>query len=216
MTAPALIEALARMPLIAILRGLAPDQAGPVGERLLSAGFRVLEVPLNRPDAVDSLRALVQHAGERALIGAGTVLSPEQVRHVAAAGGRFVVMPHGDPRVIEACHAAGLPCIPGVATPTEAFAALAAGAAALKLFPAQSLPPEVVAAWRAVLPAEAWLIMVGGITPASMPPYRAAGAQGFGIGSVVYRAGMSLDAIERAAREFVEAARALSPSSPPT
>jgi 2-dehydro-3-deoxyphosphogalactonate aldolase len=204
----ALVAALARMPLIAILRGLEPEQAPAVGERLLRAGFGVLEVPLNRPDAERSLRALVQHAGDHALIGAGTVLSPEQVRHVAAAGGHFVVMPHGDPRVIEACNAAGLPCIPGVATPTEAFAALAAGAAALKLFPAQSLPPEVVAAWKAVLPAEAWLIMVGGITPASIGPYRAAGARGFGIGSVIYRAGMSLEAIERAAREFVEVARA--------
>lgn len=204
----ALVAALARMPLIAILRGLAPEQAPAVGERLLRAGFGVLEVPLNRPDAESSLRALVQHAGDRALIGAGTVLSPEQVRQVAAAGGQFVVMPHGDPRVIEACHVAGLPCIPGVATPSEAFAALAAGAAALKLFPAQSLPPDVVAAWQAVLPADACLIMVGGITPASLGPYRAAGAGGFGIGSVIYRAGMSLEAIERAAREFVEAARA--------
>jgi 2-dehydro-3-deoxyphosphogalactonate aldolase len=211
----ALIDALVRMPLIAILRGLAPEQAAAVGERLLSSGLGVLEVPLNRPDAEDSLRALVQHVGDRALIGAGTVLSPEQVRRVAAAGGRFVVMPHGDPRVIEACRAEGLPCIPGVATPTEAFAALAAGAAGLKLFPAQSLPPEVVAAWRAVLPADTWLIMVGGITPASLRPYRAAGARGFGVGSEVYRAGLSLDAIEQAARAFVGAMGALSPSSPP-
>lgn len=204
----ALIDALARTPLIAILRGLAPAEAPAVGERLLAAGFGALEVPLNRPDAEASLRALAQHAGDRALIGAGTVLSADQVRRVAAAGGRFVVMPHGDPRVIEACRAEGLPCVPGVATPTEAFAALAAGAAALKLFPAQSLPPEVVAAWRAVLPADAWLIMVGGITTASLGPYRAAGARGFGIGSELYRAGMPLDAIERAARAFVQAARA--------
>jgi 2-dehydro-3-deoxyphosphogalactonate aldolase len=205
----ALLDTLAHMPLLAILRGLAPDEAPAVGDRLIAAGFGVLEVPLNRPDAEASLRALVHHAGDRALIGAGTALSPEQVRRVAAAGGRFVVMPHGDPRVLDACHASGLPCIPGVATPTEAFAALDAGAAALKLFPAQSLPPDVVAAWSAVLPAETWLIMVGGITPASMARYRRAGARGFGIGSVIYRAGMPLDAIEHAAREFVEAARAL-------
>jgi 2-dehydro-3-deoxyphosphogalactonate aldolase len=209
----ALIDALARTtPLIAILRGLAPEQAPAVGERLLAAGFGVLEVPLNRPDAEDSVRALVQQLGERALIGAGTVLSPEQVRSVAAAGGRFVVMPHGDPRVIQACCEAGLPCIPGVATPTEAFAALAAGAAALKLFPAQSLPPDVVAAWKAVLPDATRLILVGGITPQSLGPYWKAGARGFGIGSVIYRPGMALDDIERAAKQFVEAAAALGPS----
>jgi 2-dehydro-3-deoxyphosphogalactonate aldolase len=196
-------------PLIAILRGLAPEHAPAVAERLLAAGFGVLEVPLNRPDAEHSLRELVQHAGDRALIGAGTVMSPEQVRDVAAAGGRFVVMPHGDPRVIEECQKAGLPCVPGVATPSEAFAALAAGAAALKLFPAQSLPPDVVAAWKAVLADETWLIMVGGITPASMKPYRQAGARGFGIGSPIFRPGMPLDEIERAAKEFVEAAAVL-------
>ena len=207
-----LIDTFAKTsPLIAILRGLAPEQAPGVGERLRAAGLGVLEVPLNRPDARDSLRALVRQVGERALVGAGTVMSPDQVRDVVVAGGRFVVMPHGDPRVIDACHKAGLPCIPGVATPTEAFAALAAGAAALKLFPAQSLPPEVVAAWKAVLPAETWLFMVGGITPASMAPYRRAGAQGFGIGSPIFRPGMALEEVERAAREFVVAAAALGP-----
>lgn len=207
----ALIDALARTPLIAILRGLEPEHAAGVGERLVSAGFGVLEVPLNRPGATSSLRALVEHLGPRALIGAGTVMSREHVREVAAAGGRFVVMPHGDPRVIEACQEAGLPCIPGVATPTEAFAALAAGAAALKLFPARALPPEVVAAWKAVLPDETWLIMVGGITRTSLQPYVQAGARGFGIGSEIFRPGLSLDHMERAAREFVEAARAVSP-----
>lgn len=205
----ALIDALVRTPLIAILRGLAPQQAPAVAERLLAAGFGVLEVPLNRPDALDSLPALVRHVGDRALIGAGTVMSPAQVRDVAAAGGRFVVMPHGDLRVIAACEEAGLPCIAGVATPTEAFAALDAGATALKLFPAQSLPPEVVGAWKAVLPADSWMVMVGGITPESMRPYRRAGARGFGIGSPIYRPEMPLDDIERAAREFVEASSAL-------
>jgi 2-dehydro-3-deoxyphosphogalactonate aldolase len=205
-----LIDALAgTTPLIAILRGLTPEHAPAVAERLLAAGFGALEVPLNGPGAEDSLRALVQHAGDRAWIGAGTVMSPEQVRKVAAAGGRFVVMPHGDPSVIQACHAEGLACVPGVATPTEAFAALAAGAVALKLFPAQSLPPGVVAAWKAVLPEDVWLIMVGGITPTSLRPYRMAGARGFGIGSVLYRPGMPLDDIERVAKEFVEAAGAL-------
>jgi 2-dehydro-3-deoxyphosphogalactonate aldolase len=200
-----LIDALSPLPLLAILRGLPAAEAASVADRLLLAGLRVLEVPLNRPGAIDSLRALVQRVGSRGLVGAGSVFGPEQVADVVAAGGRFVVMPHGDPRVIEACRRAGLPCVPGVATPSEAFAALAAGADALKLFPAQALPPAIVAAWRAVLPPPTWLIMVGGITTESILPYRAAGAQGFGLGSVIYQPGRSLDDVERAARSFVAA-----------
>jgi len=200
-----LIDALSPLPLLAILRGLPAAEAPSVADRLLLAGLRVLEVPLNRPGASDSLRALVQHVGSRGLVGAGSVLRPDQVADVVAAGGRFVVMPHGDPRVIEACRRAALPCVPGVATPSEAFAALAAGADALKLFPAQSLPPAIVAAWRAVLPPETWLMMVGGITTEAIPPYRAAGAQGFGLGSVIYQPGRSLDDVESAARSFVTA-----------
>jgi len=200
-----LTEALSPLPLLAILRGLPAADAAAVADRLLGAGLRVLEVPLNRPGAVGSLRALVQHVGSRGLVGAGSVFSPDQVEDVVAAGGRFVVMPHGDPRVIAACRAAALPCVPGVATPSEAFAALAAGADALKLFPAQSLPPAVVAAWRAVLPPQTWLIMVGGITAESIAPYRAAGAQGFGLGSVIYQPGMALDDVESAAHAFVAA-----------
>ena len=210
----ALTDALTRMPLVAILRGLSPDRAAAVGDRLIAAGLELLEVPFNRPDAVDALRALVAGAGERALIGAGTVMSAAQVRDVAAAGGRFVVMPHGDPRVLDACREHALPCIPGVATPTEAFAALAAGAAALKLFPAQALPPKVVAAWKAVMPAEALLVMVGGVDSSSFEPYWAAGARGFGVGSILYRPNMSLEAIERAARDLAGAAAALR-SRPP-
>ena len=200
-----LIDALAPLPLLAILRGLPAAQAPAVADRLLAAGLRVLEVPLNRPGAVDSLRALVQHVGTRGLVGAGSVLHPDQVADVVAAGGRFVVMPHGDPRVVEACRRAGLACVPGVATPSEAFAALAAGADALKLFPAQALPPAVVAAWRAVLPPETWLILVGGITAQAIPPYRSAGAQGFGLGSVIYQPEWALDEVESAARRFVTA-----------
>jgi 2-dehydro-3-deoxyphosphogalactonate aldolase len=200
-----LIDALSPLPLIAILRGLTSADAPEVGERLLAAGLRVLEVPLNRPGAVDALRTLVKQVGSRALVGAGSVFSPEQVGDVLGAGGRFVVMPHGDPLVIAACRAAALPCVPGVATPSEAFAALAAGADALKLFPAQALPPAIVAAWRAVVPPEAWLIPVGGITPESIAPYRAAGAQGFGLGSPIYQPGMAPGAAESAARRFVAA-----------
>jgi 2-dehydro-3-deoxyphosphogalactonate aldolase len=200
-----LIDALSPLPLLAILRGLPAAEAPALADRLLAAGLRVLEVPLNRPGAVDSLRALVQRVGSRGLVGAGSVLHHDQVADVVAAGGRFVVMPHGDPRVIEACRAAGLPCVPGVATPSEAFAALAAGADALKLFPAQSLPPAVVAAWRAVLPPPTWLIMVGGITTEALVPYRRAGAQAFGLGSVIYQPGKTLDEVESSARKFVAA-----------
>jgi 2-dehydro-3-deoxyphosphogalactonate aldolase len=201
-----LIDALSPLPLIAILRGLPVQDVPPVADRLLAAGFRVLEVPLNRADAEDTLRALVRYVGARAYVGAGTVMRPEQVTTVAAAGGRFVVMPHADPKLIAACRSAALPCIPGVATPTEAFAALDAGADALKLFPAQALPPSVVAAWKAVLPEHTWLIPVGGVNIESIAPYRAAGARGFGIGSPIYTPGMALGDIERGARGFVAAA----------
>jgi 2-dehydro-3-deoxyphosphogalactonate aldolase len=187
------------------LRGLPLGDVPAVADRLLAAGFRVLEVPLNRAGAEDTLRALVQHVGDRAWVGAGTVLRLEQVRAVAAAGGRVVVMPHADRRLIAACRSAALPCMPGVATPSEAFAALRAGADALKLFPAQSLPPAVIAAWQAVLPEDTWLIPVGGITLESLAPYRAAGARGFGLGSPIYAPGRPLADIERAARSFVQA-----------
>jgi 2-dehydro-3-deoxyphosphogalactonate aldolase len=207
----AVIDALAPLPLLAILRGLAAPRAAAVADRLLAAGLRVLEVPLNREGATESLRALVRHVGDRALVGAGTVLRPEQVHEVVAAGGRFVVMPHGDPRVIEACLEAGLPCIPGVATPTEAFAALSRGATALKLFPAEALPPSIVAAWKAVLPDDVWLLMVGGITVADLAPYRNAGARGFGLGSAIYRPDMPLDQVESAAKAFADAWAKLTP-----
>ena len=211
-----LIDALSSTPLLAILRGLSAAEAPAVAERLLAGGLRALEVPLNRPGARDSLRALVEHVGGRALVGAGTVMSPAEVLDVVAAGARFVVMPHGDPRVIEACRRAALPCVAGVATPSEAFAALAAGAGALKLFPAESMPPAVVKAWRAVLPDETWLIMVGGITPESLGAYRAAGAQAFGIGSALYRPGLALEAVESAARAFTQAWSGLGEAHPAT
>jgi 2-dehydro-3-deoxyphosphogalactonate aldolase len=196
---------LAPLPLIAILRGARPDEALTLGAGLLAAGFRALEVPLNSPEPLVSIARLAAAFGERALVGAGTVLHPDQALQVADAGGRLVVMPHGDPAVIRAASARGLLCVPGVATPTEAFAALDAGADALKLFPAEALPPRVVKAWRAVLPREVWLLPVGGITPASLAPYLAAGASGFGLGSALYRAGMSAAAVASAATAFAEA-----------
>jgi 2-dehydro-3-deoxyphosphogalactonate aldolase len=198
-------DILAPLPLIAILRGVTPDEAGAIGEALIEAGFVAIEVPLNSPEPLASIRALADAFGERALIGAGTVRDPADVARIAAAGGRLIVMPHGDPAVIGAAKQRGLLCVPGVATPTEAFAALDAGADALKLFPAEALPPAVVKAWRAVLPKHVWLLPVGGIRPDSMTPYLAAGANGFGLGSALYRPGMSPAQIAAAARAFADA-----------
>jgi len=196
---------LAPLPLIAILRGVRPGEAPALGEALIAAGLAAIEVPLNSPEPLASIARLAAACGERALIGAGTVLQPDQARQVAEAGGRLIVMPHGDPAVIRAAKNQGLLCVPGVASPTEAFAALAAGADALKLFPAEALPPAVVRAWRAVLPREVWLLPVGGIAPETMAPYLAAGANGFGLGSALYRPGMPAAEVAERARAFAEA-----------
>ncbi|HYD43155.1 MAG TPA: 2-dehydro-3-deoxy-6-phosphogalactonate aldolase [Anaeromyxobacter sp.] len=201
-------QALQRCGLIAILRGLRPGEAAAVGAALYGAGFRVVEVPLNSPEPLESVRVLRRTLPPDCVVGAGTVLSPAQVAEVRAAGGQLVVMPHGDAAVIRAARAEGLWVTPGVATPTEAFAALAAGATALKLFPAEALPPEVVKAWRAVLPAGTRLVPVGGITAASLAPYLAAGAAAFGIGSAVYRPGAAAAEVGARAAEFVAAWRA--------
>ncbi|MEO8778564.1 MAG: 2-dehydro-3-deoxy-6-phosphogalactonate aldolase [Rhodanobacter sp.] len=196
---------LAPLPLVAILRGLTPDEAIPVGRAIAGAGFRVLEVPLNSPQALHSIRLLREHFGERCLIGAGTVLTTAQVDEVAAAGGQLIVMPHADTTVVAAAKRAGLICTPGVATPTEAFAALAAGADALKIFPAEQVGPAVIKAWRAVLPRELALLPVGGITPEGMAAYVAAGASGFGIGSALYAPGREVAEVARRAQAFAQA-----------
>lgn len=193
------------LPLVAILRGLTPVEAPAIGAALFDAGFRILEVPLNSPQPLESIARLARDFGERCLVGAGTVLSPAQVAEVAAAGGKLIVMPHADTEVIAAAERAGLRCIPGAATPTEAFAALRAGADALKLFPAEQLPPAVLKAWRSVLPAGTALLPVGGITPQRMAEYRAAGAAGFGIGSALYAPGLDATEVARRARGFVAA-----------
>lgn len=202
---PNLEEALAKLPLVAILRGVRPDEVGRIGRAVIKAGFRIVEVPLNSPEPLESIAALAQAYGDRALIGAGTVLRPEQVAAVAEAGGRLIVMPHSDPAVIRAAVERGLPCMPGVATPTEAFAALSAGASALKMFPAEGLPPAVLKAWLSVLPPATRVFPVGGIDARTMQPYRAAGAAGFGIGSALYKAGRSADDVSQRARAFVSA-----------
>lgn len=191
--------------LIAILRGIEPREAVAVADLLLQQGFTTLEVPLNSPEPLESIRLIAGRFGDRALVGAGTVLDAAAARAVAEACGRLVVMPHGDPAVIRAARAAGCLCVPGVATVTEAFAALAAGANALKMFPAEQLAPPVVKAWRAVLAPGCGLYPVGGITPASIAPYLDAGATGFGIGSALYKPGKPLDDIARDAAAFVAA-----------
>ncbi|WP_341989342.1 2-dehydro-3-deoxy-6-phosphogalactonate aldolase [Azorhizobium sp. AG788] len=200
-------EALAACPLVAILRGLTPAEAPEIGTALVDAGFTLIEVPLNSPEPLVSIRLLAEAFGDRALIGAGTVLSPADVDAVAAAGGRIIVMPHADLEVIRAAKARGLICTPGVATPTEAFAARAAGADALKLFPAEGIPPVIVKAWRAVL-RDIPLLPVGGIHAGNMAAYRAAGANGFGIGSALYAPGKSAAAVATDAHALLSAARA--------
>ena len=203
----ALSSALAALPLIAILRGLRPEEAEAIGAALVDAGFRIIEVPLNSPEPFASIRRLVDRFAARAVVGAGTVLEAGQVSRLADAGGSLVVMPHGDAAVIAAAKAAGMACLPGVATPTEAFAALRAGADGLKLFPAETLGPAAVKAWRAVLPAGTMLLPVGGITPEGMAAWRAAGAAGFGLGSALYRPGATADEVAATARSFVTAWR---------
>ncbi|MFO1047421.1 MAG: 2-dehydro-3-deoxy-6-phosphogalactonate aldolase [Geminicoccaceae bacterium] len=201
----ALSHALAELPLIAILRGLRPEEAEAIGVALVDAGFRIIEVPLNSPDPFASIRWLADRFAGRAVVGAGTVLEPAQVGRLADAGGSLVVMPHGDVSVIAAAKAAGMACLPGVATPTEAFAALRAGADGLKLFPAETLGPAAVKAWRAVLPAGTVMLPVGGITPKGMAAWRAAGAAGFGLGSALYRPSATASEVATTARSFVEA-----------
>ena len=203
-----LARAMAELPLVAILRGLRPSEAEAIGAALIGAGFRILEVPLNSPDPFASIRLLADAFGSTAIIGAGTVINPDDVARLHDARGRLVVTPHTDPRVIETAKAADMACLPGVATPSEAFTALRAGADALKLFPAETLGPATVKAWRAVLPVEVALLPVGGITPDNMAPWRAAGASGFGLGSALYRPGAAAVEVRIAAERFVAAWRA--------
>lgn len=192
-------------PLIAILRGIRPDEVIAVAEAAVAAGFRLVEVPLNSPEPYESIARLATILGGRALIGAGTVLTVAEVGQVAKAGGRAIISPNFNPDVVRAAKSLGMLALPGIATPSEAFAALAAGADALKLFPAEILPPVAVKAMLAVLPKGTRLIPVGGITPETIPPYLAAGARGFGIGSALYKPGMTAEAVHRAAAAFVAA-----------
>ena len=200
-------QLLEGLPLIAILRGIRPREVPAAADVLTSAGFRIIEIPLNSPEPLESLRHLAGRTG--LLAGAGTVLSTAEVEAVAAAGGRLMVAPNADREVIAAAKRLGMVALPGVATPTEAFTALAAGADGLKMFPAEILPPKAVKAWRAVLPASIALLPVGGITPESMADYLAAGADGFGLGSALYKPGMSAGELGQRAQAFARAYRAL-------
>jgi 2-dehydro-3-deoxyphosphogalactonate aldolase len=202
-------EYLKELPLIAILRGITPDEALAVGLALAEAGFRIIEVPLNSPQPLRSIEVLARALGDHCLIGAGTVMSATQVDEVARAGGRLIVMPHADAQVIAAAKARALCCAPGIATPTEGFSALAAGADALKLFPAELLTPPVLKALRAVFPPDVLFLPVGGITPQNLAAYAAAGASGFGLGSALYRPGAAPQQVASNARAFVGAWRAV-------
>lgn len=204
-------SALARCGLIAILRGVVPAEVVAIGEVLYDAGFRLIEVPLNSPAPLDSIRALRDALPADCLVGAGTVIDPQACAGIAAAGGQIVVMPHGDPAVIRAAKVAGLACAAGVATPTEAYAALAAGADVLKLFPAEAMGPAVLKAWRAVLRPPIALVPVGGIVPEGIAAYAAAGASGFGLGSALYRPGDTPADVGRHAQAFMAAWRAACP-----
>lgn len=196
---------LDRLPLVAILRGVTPEEVVDVSLALVDEGFVMIEVPLNSPRPIESIERLHAKFGQEILIGAGTVMSPAQVKDIAAAGGRLIVMPHGDAEVVHAAKAAGLACIPGIATPTEGFAALANGADALKLFPAELLNPTVLKSMRTVFPGATRFFPVGGITPDAMASYVAAGAAGFGLGGALYRRGDAPARVTATARDFVAA-----------
>ena len=196
-------DAMAALPLVAILRGIRPDEAVATGETLVAEGFRLIEVPLNSPEPLDSIRRLAKALAGRAVVGAGTVLKPADVDAIADAGGTLIVMPHTDIQVIARAKSCGLTAVPGFATPSEAFAGLGAGADALKLFPAEANPPAVLKAMKAVLPKAVAVLPVGGIAPESMAAYVGAGAGGFGLGSALYKPGAMPADVAAKARAFV-------------
>ena len=201
--------AFERLPLIAILRGVQPTEVEAIGDALVEAGFTLIEVPLNSPDPLDSIARLATRLAGRAVIGAGTVLAEAQVAAVRAAGGTMIISPNANPRVIAASADAGLVSLPGIATPSEAFAAIEAGATALKLFPAEGASPAVLKAMRAVLPPNMRVLPVGGISPDNMAVWRKAGAAGFGIGSALYAPGLASDDVAVRASAFRRAWEAL-------
>jgi 2-dehydro-3-deoxyphosphogalactonate aldolase len=208
-----LSDFLERSPLIAILRGIEPEEAPAAFDVLVEAGIRIVEVPLNSPRPLESLRLLAGRAAPEVLVGAGTVLTADEVYSVAETGARLIVSPNADAAVVSRTKSLGLLSLPGAATPSEAFAVLKAGADGLKLFPAEMLPPVVLKAWRAVLPAGTVLVPVGGVTPDNMADYVAAGAAGFGIGSALYKPGTTVAELKRRATDFVARFRQIKPAS---
>lgn len=195
-------------PLVAILRGVKPDEVLDIGDALINAGFKIIEVPLNSPGPLESIRLLSDKFSGDALIGAGTVLDPTSVQGIAEAGGRLIVMPHAGGDVVRAAKSRDLVAVPGFATPTEAFAMIEAGADGLKLFPAEASGPPVLKAMRAVLPKDVPVLPVGGISPEKMAGYFEAGANGFGLGSALYKPGLSAGEVGENARRFIEALKA--------
>lgn len=195
--------AFAACPLIAILRGVKPDEVVAIGEALIAGGITIIEVPLNSPDPLASIAALATSLHGRAVVGAGTVLNVDAVDAVAAAGGTLIISPNMEENVIARAARGGLVPVPGIGSVTEAFRALGAGAAALKLFPAEGFRPEVVKAMRAVLPRDVRILPVGGITPEGMQPWTAAGASGFGLGSALYQPGLTAVDVQARATAFV-------------
>jgi 2-dehydro-3-deoxyphosphogalactonate aldolase len=205
---PDLRTALTHCSVVAILRGVKPEEIDAVGEALVEAGITIIEVPLNSPAPFESIARLAKRHGARALVGAGTVLEVADVTRVKDAGGRLIVAPNFDADVVHAAKAADLVALPGVMTPSEGFAALKAGADGLKLFPAEIIPPAVFKAWRAVFPADCLLLAVGGIGVDNLKTYAQAGASGYGIGSALYKPGRSPAEIAPLARALVAAAKA--------
>lgn len=196
---------LKQHPLIAILRGITTADVIDIATVLIEKKFKIIEIPLNSPNPIESIRLLANRFGDDALIGAGTVTDTASVRLIAEAGGKLVVMPNGNKDVVQAAKGRGLTAIPGIATPTEAFAMIEAGADALKLFPAEGIPPTALKAMKAVLPDTLPILPVGGITPERMVEYQKAGASGFGLGSALYKPGMSVSEVEHNANQFNQA-----------
>ena len=200
---------LDQMPLVAILRGITPPESLDVVACLFAAGIRIVEVPLNSPDPLDSIKLIADNFGLQMLIGAGTVLDTEQVKGVAAAGGRLIVAPNTNVSVIQAAVALDTICVPGAATPSEIFTALNAGANGVKAFPAEMLTPQIIKSWRAVLPRDLNILPVGGVSIDNMRGYWQVGANGFGIGGALYKSGKSINDIRTSAKEFVMAMNTL-------
>ncbi len=197
------------LPLIAILRGVKPEEVCNIAQVLVDVGFRIIEVPLNSPKPLASIEKLADRFGKQVLTGAGTVLEAGSAHDVKAAGGQLVVMPHADANVVQTARSLGMYALPGFATPTEAFQMLDAGAHAIKLFPAEAASPAVLKSIRAVLPLQTIVIPVGGITPDKLSAYWKAGARGFGLGSALYKAGMSVREVSDNAMQFRESMAAL-------